>query len=278
MNNLVKRTLTGTIFVGVILAAIYFNPWAFLILFCVITFLALREFYGLFYKEESRFSLNLNAFAGVYLFAAFYMYQAETPGVRTVLLFAPYLLYLLYVFIAQLYARQEDPIHHWAYTLLGQVYIGLGFALLNVLAFCSRCSGERVYSPYLLIAFFTFIWINDTGAFLTGSAFGRHRLFERISPKKSWEGFWGGAGCVLVAAWLFSLFFEFFSVWEWLGLGIVITVFSTWGDLCESLMKRSIHIKDSGTILPGHGGMLDRFDSALLASPAVVVYLMYICR
>ena len=118
-----------------------------------------------------------------------------------------------------------------------------------------------------------FIWINDTGAFLVGITIGRHRLFERISPKKSWEGFIGGLIFSFITAWVFSLFYDNFSLIQWLGLSLTISISSTFGDLCESLLKRTIHIKDSGHILPGHGGLLDRFDSVLLAAPAAYIYI-----
>ena len=123
------------------------------------------------------------------------------------------------------------------------------------------------------MSFFIFIWINDTGAFLVGITIGHHRLFERISPKKSWEGFAGGLIFSLMTAWIFSLFYDNFSLIQWLGFSLTISISSTFGDLCESLLKRTIHIKDSGHILPGHGGLLDRFDSVLLAAPAAYIYL-----
>lgn len=119
-----------------------------------------------------------------------------------------------------------------------------------------------------------FIWLSDTGAYCVGSLIGKHRLFERISPKKSWEGSIGGGIVSLASAFVFAQYFFFLNVWQWMGLALVVVIFGTWGDLTESLLKRQLGIKDSGNILPGHGGMLDRFDSALMAIPAVVVYLM----
>jgi len=175
--------------------------------------------------------------------------------------------------------KNKNPLHDWAYTMLSQMYIALPFSMINVLAF-RNMPDQSVGFYYLLpLSIFIFLWINDTGAYCAGSLFGRHRLFERISPKKSWEGSIGGGVLVLIAAaiiWHIEQQGENLSglnLIEWLGLGLVVVVFGTWGDLVESLFKRTLGIKDSGNILPGHGGMLDRFDSSLLAIPAAVVYL-----
>ena len=157
---------------------------------------------------------------------------------------------------------------------MSQLYIALPFSLLNVLAF--RSTGYDIQYTYLIpLSVFVFLWINDTGAYLCGSLLGKHKLFPRISPAKSWEGSIGGAVFVLAAAYAISYFVDqtMLTMPEWLGLGLVVVVFGTWGDLVESLFKRTLGIKDSGDILPGHGGMLDRFDSSLLAIPAAVIYL-----
>ena len=158
--------------------------------------------------------------------------------------------------------------------MLSQLYVALPFALLNVLAFQNSPETSSVtYNPILPLSIFVFIWLSDTGAYCVGSLIGKHRLFERISPKKSWEGSIGGAGFSIASSFVFAHFFPFISMWQWAGLAVVVVIFGTWGDLTESLMKRQLGIKDSGNILPGHGGMLDRFDSALMAIPAAVFYL-----
>jgi phosphatidate cytidylyltransferase len=195
---------------------------------------------------------------------------------------------IVYLFIAELYLKHEDPIQNWAYTMLSQMYIALPFSLLNVLAFNATSQGFVAFNTLLPLSVFIFLWMNDTGAYCIGSLIGRHKLFPRISPAKSWEGSIGGAIVVLAVAygigWLDSvqvsdldsptvLFRGMLSIPEWLGLGLVVAIFGTWGDLVESLFKRTLGIKDSGNILPGHGGMLDRFDSALMAIPAAVIYL-----
>jgi phosphatidate cytidylyltransferase len=181
--------------------------------------------------------------------------------------------------IAELYLKQENPINDWAYTMFSQMYIALPFSLLNVLAF--RSTGIDIQYTYLVpLSVFVFLWINDTGAYICGSLLGKHKLFPRISPGKSWEGSIGGGLLVMAVAALVWYLTEKYDVndiqlnaFEWAGLGLVIVIFGTWGDLTESLFKRTLGIKDSGHILPGHGGMLDRFDSSLMAIPAAVVYL-----
>lgn len=163
--------------------------------------------------------------------------------------------------------------------MMSQVYIALSFSMLNVLAYHSIGSEAHYniqYNPILPLSIFIFTWINDTGAYCTGMLFGKHRLFERISPKKSWEGSIGGGAFSIIAAIIMAHFFPFMTLGVWIGLALTIVIFGTWGDLTESLLKRTLGIKDSGNILPGHGGMLDRFDSTLMAVPAAVVYLYVI--
>lgn len=166
--------------------------------------------------------------------------------------------------------------------MMSQIYIALSFAMLNVLAYHSignegELSNYQVqYNPILPLSIFIFTWINDTGAYCTGMLFGKHRLFERISPKKSWEGSIGGGVFSIIAAIVMAHYFPFMPISTWIGLALTVVIFGTLGDLTESLLKRTIGIKDSGNILPGHGGMLDRFDSTLMAVPAAVVYLYII--
>ena len=176
--------------------------------------------------------------------------------------------------ISELYLKKENPVLNWAFSMLSQLYIALPFALLSVLAFQNDVElGTVSYNPILPLSVFVFIWLSDTGAYCVGSLIGKHRLFERISPKKSWEGSIGGGAVSIASSFAFAHFFPFMNTFEWVGLALVVVIFGTWGDLTESLLKRQLHIKDSGNILPGHGGMLDRFDSALMAIPAAVVYL-----
>lgn len=276
MKNFIVRTITGIIFVAAIVAS-FLRPEAMVLLFSIVTGLTIWEFTGL---VNGNVNVNVNRFistaAGVYFFYAMTYFCSDLyGGSAKSVVFIPYLVTIIYLLVAELYLKQEDPIADWAYTMLSQMYIALPFSLLNVLAFTATPQGTVNFNTLLPLSVFVFLWINDTGAYCTGSLIGRHKLFPRISPAKSWEGSIGGAVFVLAAAWAISYWLDgvMLTTLEWLGLGMVVVVFGTWGDLVESLFKRTLGIKDSGNILPGHGGMLDRFDSALLAIPAAVVYL-----
>ena len=280
MKNFVVRTITGILFVAVMVVGICFRGDAMILLFALITGLTLWEYTGLVNQHVENTNVNrfISTAAGVYLFLAFAGYCTDlVPSAA----FIPYLLTVVYLFISELYLQQKNPVQDWAYTMLGQMYIALPFATINVLAFqADPTSGQVAYNWLLPMSIFVFLWMNDTGAYCVGSLFGKHRLFPRISPKKSWEGSIGGAVLVLIVAALISHFTTELSTVNyqlstinWLGLALVVVVFGTWGDLVESLFKRTLGIKDSGNILPGHGGMLDRFDSSLLAIPAAVIYI-----
>lgn len=196
----------------------------------------------------------------------------------------------MYLFIAELYLNRPNTLINWAFTMMAQFYVALPFALLNTLSFVSVPTEfgmpQVAYSPILTLGLFIFLWASDSGAYCIGSVFGKHRLFPRISPKKSWEGSIGGAVTAVVASQILATFYniadysisnasgcELTNRFMWAGYAVVVVIFGTWGDLVESLLKRKLGIKDSGNILPGHGGMLDRFDSSLLAIPASVVYI-----
>ena len=272
-NNFIQRAVTGVLFVIVLVGCILYSPLSFGILFTIISVLSVHEFAQLVSKS-SEVSINktITALGGAYLFLALMSFcTQQSVGARV---FLPYLGLLLYMMITELYLKKKNPTGNWAYSMLSQLYVALPFALLNVLAFQnSPETGSVTYNPILPLSIFVFIWLSDTGAYCVGSLIGKHRLFERISPKKSWEGSIGGGIFSIASSLGFAHFFPFMPGWQWVGLAFVVVIFGTWGDLTESLMKRQLGIKDSGNILPGHGGMLDRFDSALMAIPAAVVYL-----
>ena len=272
-NNFIQRAVTGVLFVIVLVGCILYSPLSFGILFTIISVLSVHEFAQLVSKS-SEVSINktITALGGAYLFLALMSFcTQQSVGARV---FLPYLGLLLYMMITELYLKKKNPTGNWAYSMLSQLYVALPFALLNVLAFQNSSeTGSATYNPILPLSIFVFIWLSDTGAYCVGSLIGKHRLFERISPKKSWEGSIGGGIFSIASSLGFAHFFPFMPGWQWVGLAIVVVIFGTWGDLTESLMKRQLGIKDSGNILPGHGGMLDRFDSALMAIPAAVVYL-----
>ena len=276
MKNFIIRTITAVFFVAAIVTC-FLRPEAMILLFGLVTGMTIWEFTGLVNdREDVTVNQLIATVAGVYFFLAM---AGFCSGMTPPSVFLPYLVTLIYLMVSELYLKQEDPVHDWAYTMMSQLYIALPFSMLNVLAFQSDADGIH-YVWTLPLSVFVFLWINDTGAYLCGSLLGKHKLFPRISPGKSWEGSIGGGILVMIVAVLVRYLLEQYeqnalglSALEWAGLGLVIVIFGTWGDLVESLFKRTLGIKDSGHILPGHGGMLDRFDSSLMAIPAAVVYL-----
>ena len=283
MHNFIVRAITGVLFVAVVVTC-FLKPLAMVVFFALVTGLSIWEFTGLVnLRETVKVNRFISTVAGVYLFLAFAGWCMQVVPSAA---FVPYLITVVYLFISELYQRNEDAINDWAYTMLSQMYVALPFACINMLAFRSPANGETVYGLLLPLSIFIFLWCNDTGAYLAGSLLGKHKLFPRISPGKSWEGSIGGGILVCFIAWLMSYIDENgvlecmgatqtgLTTLQWIGLGLVVVFFGTWGDLVESLFKRTLGVKDSGNILPGHGGMLDRFDSSLMAIPASVVYIM----
>lgn len=274
LKNFIVRAISGVLFVAIMIAG-FMRFDAMLFLFTLITGMAIWEFTGL---VNDRAGVIVNRFicsaAGVFLNIAM---AGFCSGLTPAIVFIPYLITIIYLFVSELYLKQEDPIHDWAYAMMSQLYIALPFSCINILAFTT--GGFYWLMP---LSIFVFLWCNDTGAYLSGSLFGKHKLFPRISPGKSWEGSIGGGILVVAVAALVGYLepttAEGFgrsgmNILEWMGLGLVVVFFGTWGDLVESLFKRTLGIKDSGNVLPGHGGMLDRFDSSLMAIPASVIYI-----
>lgn len=276
-KNLITRSITGILFVAIMVTS-FLQSFNMIVVFALITGLATWEFTGLV-NEHKHVNVNrrITTVAGVYFFFA--VAGVNSGAIQTNAVFVPYLLTIIYLFISGLYTKSSDSVNDWAYTMLSQMYITLPLSTINVIAFRQAADGLNYYYYLLPLSIFIFLWTNDTGAYCTGSLFGKHKLFPRISPAKSWEGSIGGGILVLIVA---SIMYYIESqgenlsglnLIEWLGLGLVVVVFGTLGDLVESLLKRTLGIKDSGNILPGHGGILDRFDSSLMAIPASVVYL-----
>ena len=277
MKNLIVRSITGIFFVAAIVVC-FMKPFAMEFLFALITGLSIWEYCGLVNNVKGvQVNRLISTIAGVYFFLAVGGFCSGI--VPTAAVFIPYLLTVVYLFISELYAKTENAINDWAYTMLGQMYIALPFSTINVLSFNATADGNIAFNNLVPLCVFVFLWANDTGAYCAGSLLGKHKLFPRISPGKSWEGSIGGAIIVLAVAFGIGQYENVLdsqtglTVLQWMGLGLVVVMFGTWGDLVESLFKRTLGIKDSGNILPGHGGMLDRFDSSLMAMPAAVVYL-----
>lgn len=276
MKNLVIRALTGIIFVAVLVSAICLHPICFLILFSLITGLTVWEFCGLIrHYENATLQKAINVVGGIYLFIATFVYANDLTDGK---IFLPYLLFIMLMMIAELYYKAPDPINNWAFSLFAQIYCAGSFSMLNFIGAVPGTSGVMSYSPLFIMAIFIFVWLDDTGAYLVGSMIGKRKLFERISPKKSWEGFFGGLFVVLAASQAFAWYVPEINNLKWLGLAATVVIFGTWGDLLESLFKRTLGVKDSGNVLPGHGGMLDRFDSVMMAVPASYIYIELFIR
>ena len=217
-NNFIQRAVTGALFVVILVGCILYSPLSFGILFTIIGALSVHEFAHLV-NRNGGVSINktITALGGAYLFLALMGFCTSAIDARV---FLPYLGLLLYLMITELYLKKENPIGNWAYAMLSQLYVALPFALLNVLAFQNSPETSSVtYNPILPLSIFVFIWLSDTGAYCVGSLIGKHRLFERISPKKSWEGSIGGAFFSIASSFVFAHFFPFMSTWQWAHLG-----------------------------------------------------------
>ena len=245
---------------------------------------------------QNRFKVHPQTVIGMllasFLYIYFFLNAIGFLPIRFIWLFLP-LVSLIY--INELFFRENRPIHNIAFTLLGILYIALPFALFNYLIFSvsndlnSTVDGEKDivnflfqpqnmvhYSYQLLLGIIFIHWTNDTGAYLIGVPFGKHKLWKRISPKKSWEGLAGGAVFAFVTVYLLSRFFPVLNLSNWLVIGFIVVIFGTFGDLIESLLKRHAGVKDSGSILPGHGGFLDRYDSVIFSLPVIYAYLQIV--
>ena len=277
MKNLIIRAITGVLFVVVLVGSLVLHPYAQLGLFAVITAMTVWEFTTIVNRHMH---LHVNRFittaAATYLFVAVWAFNTNLMGAEV---FIPYLISIIYLLVSELYFDRPENVQNWALALMAQLYIALPFASLNTLCFIATPAGVSYYYWYAL-SLFIFLWSSDTGAYVFGSWLGKHKLFPRISPGKSWEGSIGGCITAIVASQVIASFIPFAETVTpltsrllWAGLALLTVVIGTWGDLVESLLKRRLGIKDSGNILPGHGGMLDRFDSSLLAIPAAVVYI-----
>ena len=277
MKNLILRILSGVIYIALIVAAILLldnSPVMYLLVFSLLIVLGISEMITMA-KDDATQSWLVNCIdmmGGVATFVAFYLhYEGATVESRAMWLL-PVAAYFILRTIVQLYRPRQNALHSLERSFFSIAYIALPVSLLNCIM--------SITAPRLLLGMFMFIWLYDTGAYCVGMLLGRHRLFERISPKKSWEGVIGGiAACVIGAYATHYWFNEFFQVPElpiWVGMSAVIAVFATFGDLVESLIKRTVGVKDSGHVLPGHGGILDRIDSLLLVVPAVLIYLLLI--
>lgn len=271
LNNFLIRTLTGTVYVTLIVASILIHPLFFYIVFAGFAIAGLIEFYNITKSDK----IKPHFFTGLFITVVMFVFSANSAFNAISLEYLLILIPLSFsVFIFELFRNKQNPLQNIATTLLGLFYIALPLSLLVFIPNISLENG--VFKKGLLLGFFILIWTNDTFAYLIGVKFGKNKLFERVSPKKSWEGSFGGFLFSIIVAYILSLFFIDLNTMEWIGMAIIIVVFGSIGDLIESLFKRSLNIKDSGNILPGHGGILDRLDAVLIAAPFVFFYLLLI--
>lgn len=259
------RAITALFFVGVLLASLLLDRYVFAVFFVALSVYCLDEFYRMVTDEAIKPSRVWGLLLGALVFGLYAGYALDIIPANYMLLSIPL---GAVVFISALYRKQEKPFLSIAYTLLGVVYVVLPFLAFFGLAFVAE--GYHYGVP---LGFMLMLWANDTGAYLVGKFIGKHRLFERISPKKTWEGFFGGVVLAFAVSLVLAHYLPVLATWQWVGMALLVSVFGTFGDLVESMLKRSQQVKDSGVILPGHGGLLDRFDGLLLAAPVVLVFL-----
>ena len=271
-SNLTQRLITGILGSAAIIAGVSYSEWTYFAIFFIICLFTLLEFYNLVGLDGLAPQKAFGTLCGVLIFCLSFFIEGRIPVHGEPM---PTTFYILIfpliscIYMIKLYKKFErKPFTNIAFTFLGIFYVVVPFVLLNVIVF-----DEGVYNFEIILGSLLILWASDTGAYFAGTFFGKRKLFERISPKKSWEGFIGGAVLALIFAYGSSQFLHTLTISQWIIVGVIIIVGGTFGDLIESLLKRSIEIKDSGDSLPGHGGFLDRFDGLLISAPFIAAYL-----
>jgi phosphatidate cytidylyltransferase len=266
-SNLAQRAITALVGGVLVLTAIIYSDWTYFLIFAGILGFSQMEFYKLSGLDGMLPLKSFGTILGLLIFALTFMVEKE--GLPYGYLYLIFPLVSLTFFIKLYKKTDKKPFTGIAYTYLGIFYVALPFSLLNFAVF----SVDSVYHYEILVGCLLILWASDTGAYFAGTRFGKTKLFERISPKKSWEGFLGGAFSAIAVAFILSQYFVVLEDWKWLVIAGIIIIAGTYGDLIESLFKRSIEIKDSGSVLPGHGGFMDRFDGLLLSAPFITAFL-----
>ncbi|MDL2283086.1 phosphatidate cytidylyltransferase [Odoribacter sp. OttesenSCG-928-G04] len=268
MNNFTKRSLSGLLFVVILTGCIFLHPVAFFVLFFLINILGLLEFSNMVKKLNVSINVPIYLICGCVLFTAGFLHTyLKQWDVFLVFFVATFILC-----IWELYRHKGNAFQNLAFSIYGLVYVSLPLTLLIYIPYMMNDTWrpEIIFFPFLLV------WINDTFAYLFGVSLGRHKLFPRISPKKSWEGAIGGGAVTVATALILSPYIEGLTFVDNIVISLIVVIFGIFGDLLESMFKRSIEIKDSGDIMPGHGGVLDRFDSILFVIPAIFVYMEFV--
>lgn len=270
-RNLITRGVAGVVYIFILLFGILYNKYSFVIVFGVVLVFALDEFFKLIEQKTPHLISKLfNIISGVVIFLSAYLFLEE-KSILALPISA--LVYLLFLFASAIIINRSDIFNTIIYSAFGQLYITLPFCLLLLISYEYKLANTIYYYAFVL-AIFVFIWVNDTFAFLSGITLGKHKLHERISPKKTIEGFVGGIFFTMLAGVGFSFLYTEYNIYFWIGFALIVSLFATLGDLFESLIKRTYKVKDSGNLIPGHGGILDRIDSLLLVIPAIYVYLL----
>lgn len=280
MSNLAQRVIAGVLGAAILINAIYWNEWSFFLVFAFIMSFSLWEFYGLLEKASYKPMKKYGFFLGLGLFTGVFFIQ-KTQNYHLLLLLLG-VVALSFLFILKLYDKNDSqPFVSLAFTILGIVYVAIPFSLLLEVSYLNSIvdrDKERlifgiVYNYQVPLGILFCLWASDSGAYFVGRKFGKTKLFERISPKKSWEGLAGGMFFSQMVAWGLSVYFTNIEGWKWFVISAIVVIVGTYGDLVESMFKRSLNIKDSGSVIPGHGGFLDRFDGLLVAMPLVAAFL-----
>jgi phosphatidate cytidylyltransferase len=276
LNTFFRRTLTGAWIVIFILGGFWLHPVSFFLTGLVLLAGTQYEYYVMIRNTGARPQMLPGILTGVAVYLIATLIAAGMLPEKSFLFLLPVLPLLM---IAELYRKQDNPFGSLAHTFFPLLYTALPFSMFPFAAF-GRSGldsilphATTVFSPGIIIGFFLLIWANDTGAYLSGMSLGKHKLMERISPKKTWEGFFGGLLIASAVAWFLSGWLGVVDKYHWVIISLIISVTGTYGDLVESMLKRSTGVKDSGTIMPGHGGFLDRFDSAVFSFPIVYLFL-----
>ncbi|MDA3906480.1 MAG: phosphatidate cytidylyltransferase [Bacteroidales bacterium] len=270
-KTLLTRTLSGAVFVFIIIGSIFWHPMALSIVLLIFTWLGLREFFGLYSKAGIVRKNNIGIIFGLVVYALITAWAFSWIDAIAILAIFP-MVFLLFIF--ELYKKDDRPFTQIAFQLLGTIYVAIPFSLYHFVH-QYPFGGEPNFEPWLLFGIFVLIWGNDTFAYLFGSSFGKLPLFKRISPKKTWEGTIGGGIAAFGIAWILGTYTQTLDHTTWLILAAIIIPTAIYGDLVESMLKRSLNIKDSGNIMPGHGGVLDRFDAANFTLP-FIVFILYL--
>lgn len=277
MKNLVLRTLSGAVLAAVVLGAIVWSQWSFGLLLAVLLLAGMREFYALASLRGCAPQRFVGLAAGLILFALNFAFVSDSIAVlgSASRLFACGLAFALLLvplmFVCELFRKGADPAANIGVTLAGIFYVAMPLSLICYFPII----GTPAWEPQVMLFYVFVIWANDVMAYLVGMSLGRRKLFERLSPKKSWEGFFGGLAGAAATGVAASYWFDT-AWWVWTGLALLAAVTGVLGDLTESMFKRSAGVKDSGSLIPGHGGVLDRFDAMLISAPFVFVYMLFV--